>query len=395
VKKFCQLAPVLLLLASGAAAQQARVYAEGGNWAQETNGSLDGARNLKVKVNAGSIRIQGGSQPGIHYVVHNRAFTSSEDKARREFDAYKVSSSLRGDTAWIVGEWQEGRPQKFSAEFVIDVPRDTETVHVETDGGSVSVTGISGRVEAESGGGRIHMDDIGGSVRGETGGDNIEIGSIGGDLKIETGGGRVSIGSVKGTINASTGGGDIALTSGQQSAVLEAGGGNIQVKQCAGRLKISTGGGNIDVGSAGGPVEIETGGGSIHLGSAKGLVRAETGAGRIELNGVAAAHAETGAGGILAKFVAPNGEHVDSVLETAAGDITVYLAPKLNMAVRASIEVANGHTIHSEFPEIRVSTEGGEWGPKTVTAEGSLNGGGPELKVSTTTGDIWLRRASQ
>ena len=77
------------------------------------------------------------------------------------------------------------------------------------------------------------------------------------------------------------------------------------------------------------------------------------------------------------------------------GDITVYLAPNVNISVRASIEVANGHSIRSDFPDIRVTTEGGDYGPKTVTAEGSLNGGGPVLKVRTTTGDISFRRASK
>jgi len=70
----------------------------------------------------------------------------------------------------------------------------------------------------------------------------------------------------------------------------------------------------------------------------------------------------------------------------------VYLAPDVHLTIRASIEVANGHMIHSDFPEIRVTAEGGDYGPKTYTAEGSLNGGGPVLKVRTTTGDITFRR---
>jgi DUF4097 and DUF4098 domain-containing protein YvlB len=121
-------------------------------------------------------------------------------------------------------------------------------------------------------------------------------------------------------------------------------------------------------------------------------VRAETGGGSIELNGVPSARAETAAGGITAKFVSSTGERTDSVLETSAGDITVYLAPSLALSIRASIEVANGHSIRSDFSEIRVTTEGGDYGPKTVTADGSLNGGGAVLKVRTTTGDIWFRR---
>ena len=378
-----------LLLVPGMAAQEGRVYSEGGRWAQEITGSLSGAPNLRIKVDAGSIRVEGGSQSAITYVVHNRAFTSSEDKARREFRHYKISTFLRGDTAWLVGEWQGGKPQSFSGEFVVNVPRELESVKVETAGGGVTANGISGRVDAASGGGKIHMEDIGGSVHAATGGDDIEVGSIGGDLNIQTGGGRVSIGSVKGTIHASTGGGDIVLLSSDMGAVLEAGGGNIQVKQCGGKLKISSGGGNIDVGDAAGPVEIETGGGSIRVGSAKGgctpkpawphrARRSSRGPGRNR------------SGAIVAKFVA-NGQRADSTLQTAAGDVTVYLAPELNISVRASIELANGHTIHSDFPAIRVTAVGGQWGPKTITAEGRLNNGGPLLKVSTMTGDINFR----
>jgi DUF4097 and DUF4098 domain-containing protein YvlB len=186
----------------------------------------------------------------------------------------------------------------------------------------------------------------------------------------------------------------VTIVSGLQGAILETGGGSIQVERCAGHVKASTGGGSIELGDIGGAVEMETGGGSIRLASAKGPVHAETGGGSIELNGVPSARAETGGGGIVAKFVASKGEHHDSQLETSAGDITVYLDSNVNISVRASIEVANGHNIRSDFPDIRVSSEGGDYGPKTVTAEGSLNGGGPVLKVRTTTGDISFRRSS-
>jgi hypothetical protein len=388
----------MALLVSLASAQQSRVYSDGGGWAREITGSFSGVKNLHVKLDAGSVRVEGGSETGISYVVHNRANKFSEEKARREFESFKVSAYTHGDTAWIVGEWENGRHGGRSGEigdFVIKVPHEMESVKVETDGGSVSVIGISGSAYVESGGGKVLMQDIGGSVHAETGGDSIEIGSIGGDLTLETGGGRVSIGSVKGKTNASTGGGDIMLVSSQQGAILEAGGGNIQVKQCGGKLRISTGGGNIDVGDAGGAVDIETGGGSIRVGSARGLVHAETGAGRIELNGITSAQAQTGTGGIVAKFVRANGPHEDSTLETAMGDVTVYLESSISIDVRASIDLANGHNIHSDFPEIRVVSEGGQWGPKTVTADGKLNGGGPVLKMSTTTGDISIRRTGR
>ncbi len=389
--KFAGMFVMVMSLASAALAQQNRISNQGGSWSQDSSGSLPAARNLQIKTEFGSVRVQGGSQQGITYVFHSTAYSSSEEKARRQLQSLKVTSSVRGDTAYITAE-DEGSRNRCSGEFVVNVPREINSVHIETEGGNVVVNGISGRVHAETGGGRIQVDDIGGSVDAQTGGDSIDVGSVGGDVHLETGGGRITIRSVKGRISASTGGGDMVIGSGLQDAVLESGGGNIQVKQCTGRVKVSTGGGNIDLGDIAGPVEMETGGGSIRLASSKSSVRAETGAGRIELNGVASARAETGAGGIVAKFISSS-EKADSSLETSAGDITVYIAPDVHLTVRASIDMANGHRIRSDFSDIRISSEGGDWGPKTISAEGNLNGGGPTLKLSTATGDIQILRS--
>jgi len=394
LKQLSKIVVVLLLILPVASAQQGRVYGDGGNWTQEITGSLTTVKNLRVKVDIGSVRVEGGSQSSINYVIRNHSYSGSEDKARREFDSYKISAYVRGDTAWIVGDWEGGRPRKFSGDFVINVPREMDEIKIETEGGNVSTSGVTGRVDAESGGGSIRIDDVGGTVNAETGGGSIDLGNVGSDVSLHTGGGSIKVNSAKGKIEAESGGGSVSIVSGLQDAVLETGGGSIQVERCAGRVKASTGGGSIELGDIGGAVEMETGGGSIRLSSAKGPVRAQTGGGSIELNGVPSARAETGGGGIVAKFVPSNGERHDSQLETSAGDITVYLAPNVNISVRASIEVANGHNIRSDFSDIRVTTEGGDYGPKTVTAEGSLNGGGPVLKVRTTTGDISFRRTS-
>jgi DUF4097 and DUF4098 domain-containing protein YvlB len=394
VRRLSKLVAVLLLILPAAMAQQARVFGDGGNWTQELTGSLTGVRNLRVKVDMGTVKVEGGSQPGVSYLIRNHSYTSSESKARREFDSYKITAYVRGDTAWIVGDWEGGRPHRFSAEFTINVPREMDEIKVETDGGNVTTTGVSGRVDAQSGGGNIRFDDIAGIINAETGGGNIDVGNVASDVSLHTGGGTIKIMSAKGKIVAESGGGSVIVISCMQGAELETGGGSIQVDHCAGKVTAATGGGSIDLGEIGGPAEIETGGGSIRLASAKGPVKAETGGGSIELLGVPSARAETGAGGIEAKFIASSGERNDSILETSAGDITVYVAANVKLSVRASIEVANGHRIQSEFSEIRVTTEGGDYGSKTVSAEGDLNGGGPMLKVRTTTGDISFRRSS-
>ncbi len=395
LNKLTKIVAALLLFLPLLHAQETRIYRDGANWTREMTGSLPAARNLRVRVDIGSVRIEGGSQQGITYSIRNRAHTSSEESARHQFDLYKIIASVKGDTAWIVGECHGTDSHKFSGEFVIKVPRDMDAVKIETQGGNVTATAIGGRLDTQSGGGSIHLDDLGGAVNAETGGGNIDVGSVGGDVRLQTGGGSIRVASAKGKISAETGGGSVVIVSGLQGAVLETGGGSIQVQHCDGNLKATTGGGSIDLGDLGGPVEIESGGGGIHLASAKGSVNADTGSGSVELDGVPSARVETGSGGIIAKFVSSNGVRSDSILQTAVGDITVYLSPSMNITIRASIDVANGHTIRSDFPEIRVASNGGEWGAKSVSAEGSLNGGGPVLKIRTSVGNIMLRRAEQ
>ena len=394
VLKLASIGVLLTTLASLALGQETRVYREGGNWIQEITGSLGAGKTLRIKVDVGSVQVQGGSQPGVSYVIHSRAYTSSEQQARREFESYKIGAYSKGDTAWIVGDWQGGRSRKFSGDFVITVPRNLELVKIETDGGSVRTTGIAGRVEIQSGAGTIHVDDVAGPIAAETGGGTIDIGTVGSDVSVSTGGGNIKIVSVKGKLVAESGGGSISVVSCLQGATLDTGAGNLKVERCQGTVHATTGGGSVDLGDIGGPAEIETGGGSIRLSSAKGPVKAETGGGCIELNGVPSARVETGDGGIIARFLA-SGDRTDSTLETSAGDITVYLASDLAISIRANIELANGHKIVSDFSDIHIASEGGDWGPRTVSAEGQLNGGGPVLKVRTNSGNIKFVRASR
>ena len=392
--KLAGVTTLVLALATLGLAQEGRIYREGGNWVQEIKGELTGAKNLRVKLDAGAIKVQGGSQSNITYVLHRRAFTSSEQRARREFESNRIVASVRGDTALLIAQGGH-QNRRCSDDLVVMVPRQTEYARVETGGGNVNATAIAGRVELETGGGTVRIDDIGGEVRAETGGGTIEIGTVGGDVNLHTGGGNVKISAAKGNIRAETGGGNLVVLSGLQGAVLETGGGSIRLDKCSGRVKASTGGGSIDLGEIGGPVEIQSGAGSIRLASANGRVEAQTGGGSIQLDRATSVRAETGAGGIVVKLVSSSDVRTSSTLETSAGDITVYLSRDIPITVRAEIDMANGHTIRSDFGDIHVSNQGSSPWPRSVTAEGALNGGGPVLKVRTSSGNISFLRMAQ
>jgi hypothetical protein len=393
---------LLLGVSLGSAAQQGadrsatgpgRVYREGNAWVEEITGTLPAARNLRVDSEVGSLRVNGGSGSGFSYVVKKRAFTGSEDAARREFESFRINAARQGDAAVLRGEWTSGRSHRMSAEFVVQAPRDLDLVRLETRGGSIGVNNISGRVEGDTAGGSIQLDAIGGAIVANTMGGSISVGSAGSEALLKSAGGSINANNIDGRLTATTYGGSLDVGSVKQSASLETMGGSIRIRQCGGDLRASTAGGSVDAGEVGGSAVLKTAGGSIRLGSARGPVQAATAGGGISLSKLSrGVRAETAAGGITAEFVGSRGDFTDSSLETTAGDITVYISTNLACSINAAIDMASGHRIRTDFPDIKVTTEGSEFGPKRVDAQGSLNGGGPVLKMRTSVGDIDIRR---
>ncbi len=397
MKRVLQIGVLAAVFAGGIImqAQTSDVQREGGGWAQQIIGTMTAARNLKVKTDMGSVHVQGGAQGNISYVIRMRVnYASSEEAARRKMEGLRFTYGRQGEWAVISGDCARNCPNNLSVDIQVTVPRSIELVKLDTGGGSVGVMGINGKVDAETGGGNMSMDDIGGSVVTNSGGGNVEIGSVGGDLNVETGGGGIRIRSVGGIIQASTGGGSVQIGSGKKSVTVETGGGAIEVTRCDEGLHVQTGGGTIELGNVGGPVTAETGGGSIRLSGATGMVKAETGGGNLVLSHLSGpVSAETGAGGITADFV--GSLKGDSLLETNSGDITVWVPSNVAMTIRAAVEMGMQDAIRSDFSEIHVTRNGGEYGPSEVDAEGKINGGGALLKIRTSMGHIDIRRGSK
>lgn len=372
-----------------AVAQNSRVYRDGNGWVEELSGSLPQVRSLKVTTDIGSIQVNGGNDSEIKYVIRKHSYSSSEDSARRAFQQFEVTAARHGDGAAIEGSWEEGRGRRFNVDFQITVPRSLQYVKLSSDGGSINVAGIGGKLEAETGGGEVHLDDVA-EAMAETGGGSIDVGHASGELTLKTGGGSIHVMGTSAHVNAESGGGSVYVGN-AGSAELNTGGGSITMKSCSGRTQVETGGGTIDLGDVNGAVTMETGGGSIRLSSAKGPVRVETGGGNLELwklySGV---RAETGAGSITAELVGT--PQSSSSMETSAGDLTVYIGPNVKVNIQANIDTAFGHKINSDFPELKITSDGGDYGPKTISATGSLNGGGPTLKLETNMGNINIRR---
>jgi DUF4097 and DUF4098 domain-containing protein YvlB len=147
----------------------------------------------------------------------------------------------------------------------------------------------------------------------------------------------------------------------------------------------------IDVLHAGGLVKAQTAAGYIKVASARSA-DLQSAAGAIQLRGVSGAlNVSTASGNILTELLA--GSRLDnSFLNTGRGDITVFIPSNLAVTVEAHNESWGGlEKIVSDFPEIRVRLEQMRRARQAI-AEGTLNGGGPVLRISATGGTIYLRR---
>ena len=67
----------------------------------------------------------------------------------------------------------------------------------------------------------------------------------------------------------------------------------------------------------------------------------------------------------------------------------------MRVSIKAEIDTAFGHKIYSDFPDLKITSEGGDYGPKEVTATGNINGGGQVLKLETNMGNINIRRGKK
>jgi DUF4097 and DUF4098 domain-containing protein YvlB len=355
-----------------------------------SEGSVPGSAALHVKIEGGSIRLEGYSGDRISYLVRSIS-PASPHRSEQDLPQYKIASYVRGTTSWLVATPRNERSGLRAIEFLVRVPQRVRSVNLDTSGGDVNVHNVGGRVSIVSGGGSLYIDDVDGMVSASTGGQDIDVGTVEGDARFRTGGGKISIRKVKGNLDAFTGGGAIFLGTGMRNAFLESGAGDIHVSFCGGELKVQSGGGNLILGDVQGPANIRTNGGNLQLRSAKGFVQAHTTAGNIELDGVPGADASSEVGSIVAKFEPSSRRNPNSLLKTAIGDITVFLPADIAITVRASVALGKNHTINSDIPGISIASEGTDWS-SSLTAEGKLNGGGAVLEVHTGDGNINFKR---
>jgi hypothetical protein len=161
-----------------------------------------------------------------------------------------------------------------------------------------------------------------------------------------------------------------------------AGAGNVDVTDLEGDVEGRTGAGNVVIDRIVGPVDVSSGAGNIDIRDTSGHVWVQSGAGTVKLAGIRGRiEARTGAGNIEAII---EGQLAgDSSFNTGAGNVIVYLSEYVEADVEGRASLGNAKT------DFALRTRG-KFMSKSFS--GRLNGGGPELSLSSGVGNVSLRR---
>ena len=384
----------------------------------QQNGRLpirDGDR-VRVSMELGDIRVRTQASGSVEYrlVIEAPAGTNWGPSQAPHF---RLNTRAGSEGAVIVGRaTSEHSSERYWVTLELNVPRATP-LEVSTQGGSIDVDDIDGRLSCDTAGGKIRVGRVGNSARLHTSGGDVVVEDVAGDLAASTGGGNIVAGPVTGSATLRTGGGHIRVARVDGDARMETGGGNIFLDRAGAALVANTGGGRILVGEAHGELRASTGGGGIRVWRVAGPARIETGAGSIFLAGVSSpVRAVTASGGITALFspvaavapVPPAAQKTPNVpqppppaspratttlaeLQCTGGDLVVFIPRDSRFNLDAAIEGGDNYKmlIDPAFPLTLKSDELGSSG--RLRAEGAMGGGGPLLRLRAVSGNILLR----
>ena len=318
--------------------------------------SVAAGGRLTIDADCGGIDIQSTEEDTVSVRVQRAAQIKANRRAAEilknldvqithEASDVKIEAKFTGDAK----RWQK-RQNDLDVQFDILVPR-CYNLDLKTACDDISVANITGDVNAETFRAGLRLQDITGRVDGRTSIGNIDLRTFNGDVVLQTTGGNIAVAEGTGDVKTKTSGGNLQVT--EVTGIVNGGtsGGGITLRGCKGGADLKAAGGSIKVENDR-PVLAKVSGGSIDC----------------EMREVSAAS-----------------QSLLLDLETIGGSINVSLVPDIDATVEAKVL---GGSVTTEFP-VSVEADGTV---KPDQLRGTINGGGPLLKLRSVGGNIILRK---
>ncbi len=336
---------------------------------------------LAVRNFIGNVRVERGSQPGIHVTATTTIEASSQAEADRllgrvEFRTSDVGRGSRFDVRLARADfpkvyWEKGATGWWTVSYVehlgerirlVGTPGDAPAVRVDllirapagadldvsNEFGDAVARGYSGKLRLDGGHGLLSSNAGEGELDLDNGSGEIVVDGHSGSVEADVGSGTVRISGCSCEIEADTGSGSVRIEQGKGSVEADTGSGDVEVENFAGSLHADTGSGSVrarglsnvrsldvDTGSGSASIEgdlsalehlrIDTGSGSVRLRSSAQPsleLRVDAGSGRIKVDAPGVGVREVGDVTFLTLGEGRN----QGVIDTGSGDVDLSFA---------------------------------------------------------------------
>jgi len=297
---------------------------------------------LTVRNLMGDVRIERGTNPGIHVTASTTVETTSQAEAERlveliDFRTSDVGAGSRFDVRLPRQHfpklyWEKGASTWFSLSYVEHLGERIRLVGDRDDaplvrvdlvirapaGARLDVSNAFGDARAQGFSGTLRLDG-GSGLLSSTGGE--------GEVELDNGSGEVVVSGHRGRVVADTGSGDVKIADCECEVVADTGSGSVDIQRGKGSVSADTGSGDVDVADFAGPFAADTGSGSV---KARGLanvkrLEVDTGSGSVNVEGDLSAlervAIDTGSGSVTLRSSAQ--PSLELRIDTGSGDIDV------------------------------------------------------------------------
>jgi hypothetical protein len=324
---FAATAALAMLAASLPALAASATVSRGWQFKPESNAGL------KVRNLIGSVRVERGTDPGVHVTATTTVEADTQQEAERlaglvEFRTRDVGQGSSFDVRlprehfprvfWDGGAahwWSVSYVQYLGERIRVSGARDADTRVVRVDlvirapaGARLETSNTLGDSSASGFSGNLKLEGTSGTLRSE-GGE--------GEVLLDSGSGEVVVDGHRGRVTADTGSGSVTVSNCECEVLADTGSGSVEIQRGSGKVSADTGSGRVRVEDFAGPLVADTGSGSV------------TGRG---LSDVRSLEVDTGSGSVAIEGDLSALSHVD--IDTGSGSVSLRSSGQPSLELR-------------------------------------------------------------
>jgi DUF4097 and DUF4098 domain-containing protein YvlB len=334
---------------------------------------VDGPAVLDVETASGNVTVTGSDGDEVQVIALLSLWGTDEENARRQLEVKTTQEGNRITIRVVRLEWGDIFAfTRFSrVDFEIRVPTET-SLRLMSSSGNLAVSGVAGTVELQTNSGDVRAEKVDGAVSARSSSGDITLTGLSdaGDLEVKAVSGNLTLRAVTAdSLTAHTSSGKIQV----EEATLD---GRLDLENSSGDVmavgiratfcRLASVSGDLTLDGCSGPLDLQTYSGAVEVRNATKVELAlGTTSGKIHFSG----------------SLHTRGEHR---VESTSGD--VHLVLPADAAFDLDVETDSGD-IQTDFAVTMT-----EFDRKHVA--GQVNGGGPLLRISTSSGDIALKSAT-